>query len=285
MSGETLARQPGPSADEPPDLFLDLVRDLQRARRARDAHGLFFIEGVRNFVRAADHSWPFERLLVSQVLLKCGVARKLAQRLKREGIPVLELSPESFRSVSQTPHASGVAAVLRQRVHRLHELNPRQGRCWLVVQQIRSPGNLGTLLRTSAAAGGAGLILVGGKVDAFEPGLIRASMGAFFEQPIACTGVPQLRDWIRRHRLQVVGATPDAPVTHFETHFRTPTLLVLGEERKGLQDELVPLCDQLVRIPMQDGIDSLNVAVAGSLLMYEVLRSSRRLTTGKRQRR
>ena len=122
-------------------------------------------------------------------------------------------------------------------------------------------------------------------MDAFEPGLIRASMGAFFEQPIACTGVPQLRDWIRRHRLQVVGATPDAPVTHFETHFRTPTLLVLGEERKGLQDELVPLCDQLVRIPMQDGIDSLNVAVAGSLLMYEVLRSSRRLTTGKRQRR
>lgn len=258
------------------DTTLDLIEKLHASRRFRDAQGLFFVEGVRNFVRAVDHDWAVDALLYSDTLLKVPLARKLVRRLRREGIPTARASPEQFRRISHAPRASGVGAVLRQRIVPLHQARPRTGACWLVLRDLRSPGNLGTLIRTSSAVGGAGVILVGGGVDPYDPAVVRATMGSMFRQTVVRTGTRQLADWVRRHRLQVVGASPEANREHFDLRYRAPTLLVLGEERAGLDPELRNLCDELVRIPMAVGVDSLNVSVAGSLLMYEVYRGSRR---------
>jgi len=249
------------------------VLKLQDDRHYRDRHGLFFVEGVRNFVQAVDHRFPIDTLLYSERLLTKPLARKLLRRLKRAGVPFARVSPEQFRSVSKTERASGVAAVLRQRVRKLEDITLRGNECWTALSHVRSPGNLGTLIRTSAATGAAGFILLGDSIDPFDPVLVRATMGALFRQTIVRTSPDRLRRWVFRHKVQVVGASPDGIEDYDKVRYARPSVLVLGGERSGLTEEERRICQRVVRIPMVDGIDSLNVAVAGSLIMYEVFRS------------
>jgi TrmH family RNA methyltransferase len=255
------------------DATLAEVHNLQD-RHHRDAHGLFYAEGVRNFVQLADNGFDFVTILYSERLLTAPLARKLVRRLRRRGIPTIGLSPEQFRKVSRTKRASGVSAIVRQRWARIHGVRPKSGLCWIVLGQVRSLGNFGTLIRTSEAVGGAGFILLENSVDLYSPVALRASMGALFRQQFVRTSTRSLRHWIRRHRLHVIGASPDGAVDFHQLSFPRSALLFLGEERMGLTYEQREMCHQLVRIPMVGAADSLNLGVAGSLLMYEVYRSN-----------
>ncbi len=253
---------------------LAVIERLQHDRGYRDSRGLFFIEGVRNFIAAVDHHFPVDTLLYSEKLLIQPLARKLVRRLKRSGVPFARVTPEQFRRVSRTERASGVAAILRQRILRLDQINLTDNPSWTVLSNVRSPGNLGTLMRTSAATGAAGFILLGDAIDPFDPAVVRATMGALFKQVIVRSTVDQLRHWARVNKIAVIGASPDGTEDYRDVQYTRPALLIIGGERKGLTDEQRGLCNRIVRIPMAEGTDSLNVAVAGSLLMYEVFRSS-----------
>lgn len=252
---------------------LDEIKRLQSDRAHRDARRAFFVEGVRNVVQAIENGFPIEALVCSEKLLIVPVARRLVRDRCRSGTPTLHVSPETFRQVSTTHHASGVGAIVSQRWSPLHGASPRAGLCWVVLEAVRSEGNLGSLIRTSEAVGGAGFILVGPRLDPFDPAVVRASMGALFRQAFIRTNAPSLRNWLRRHRCRVVGASPDGPAEIHRFDYPRPTILVLGEERQGLSPFLRDLCSNLVRIPMVGAADSLNLAVAGSLLMYEVFRA------------
>lgn len=252
------------------------IERLQSDRAFRDDVGLFFVEGIRNVVAAVEGGLQVQHLLWSDVLLTSSAGRQIVRSLRRAGMPNTRASPEAFRRVSKARRASGVALVLRQHHLPLHKVSPRRATCWVVLGRVRSTGNFGSLVRTSAAVGGGGFILVGGAVDPYDPVVVRATMGALFSQTFVRTGVRQLRDWIRRHRLQVVGVSPDGTEDYDRCRYRSPPLLVLGEERQGLDDEQRSLCKHLVRIPMCGNIDSLNLAVAGSLLMYETFRAAAR---------
>jgi TrmH family RNA methyltransferase len=252
---------------------LTRIRKLQSDRRHRDQHRLFFIEGVRNFVEAVDHGSSFETLLYSEKLLTAPLARKFVRQLKRSGVPFARASPEEFRSISRAERASGVAAILRQRIQTLDQIQPNHFSCWTVLSQVRSLGNFGTLVRTSAASGATGFILLGPHIDPYEPVVVRATMGALFKQTLVRTSVERFRRWIQTHDLAVIGASPDGEVEYDQVRYARPTILMLGNERSGLTDEERSLCDQMVRIPMVGGTDSLNLGVAGSLLLYAVFRS------------
>jgi TrmH family RNA methyltransferase len=252
---------------------LAFIEQLQVERRTRDMHRLFFVEGVRNFVAAVDHEFAVDALLYSERLLTSPVARKLVRRLKRAGIPFARVSPEQFRAVSRAERASGVGAILRQRVQQLQHVAPGNHLCWVALDHVHSPGNFGTLVRTAAAIGAAGFILLGSSVDPFDPTVVRATMGALFRQTLVRADVEQLRRWALTHQLQVVGASPDGAWDYDRVRYTRPTVLLLGEERRGLTADQRTLCHQIVRIPMVEGSDSLNLAVAGSLLLYEIARS------------
>ena len=142
------------------------------------------------------------------------------------------------------------------------------------MSRVQSLGNFGTLLRTSAASGAAGFILLGQQIDPYEPVVVRATMGALFKQTLVRTNVERFRHWLQKHHLAVIGASPDGVVEYDQVRYTRPTVLLLGNERSGLTDEQRSLCQQIVRIPMVDGTDSLNLAVAGSLLLYAVFRST-----------
>lgn len=248
------------------------IERLQRDRSYRDEQGLHFIEGARGVLHAAEAGIELRQLVVSAPLLKVRAARQLIRSRRAAGTPCLELTPEQFRSIGRLQRASGIGAVARQHWSRLHRRAPTAGLCWVVLERVRAPGNLGTLIRTAEAVGAAGFIFVSDTVDPFDPAVVRASMGALFGQALVRTSVTALRHWIRRHRCRVVGASPDGQRSLHRQRFRRPTLLLLGEERKGLNGVLRGLCHDLVRIPMVGRADSLNLAVAGSLLLYEVYR-------------
>lgn len=256
------------------DAVLADVRQLQQSRAHRDARGLHYVEGVRNVVQAIEHGVHVHTLIVSETLLKVSRARQLVRRKRREKTPCLLVSPEQFRSVTCLRRASGIGAIVSQHWSRLHQVPVASGLCWLAVTRVRSPGNLGSLLRTSEAVGGAGLIVIGQEVDPFDPAVVRGSMGALFGQQLVRCGRDAFRHWIRRHRCQVVGVSPEASRPYHRVRYRRPTVLLLGEERRGLSHGQRELCQTTVAIPMVGRVDSLNLAVAGSLMLYEVLRSS-----------
>lgn len=249
------------------------IKRLQNDRRYRDARGVFFIEGVRNFVQVNDNNLGIVSIVYSEKLLTSPLARKLVRQNRRNGVPTLCIKPELFRKISLMDRASGVSAIVRQRWHRLDSIDKHSGLCWVILGLVRAPGNFGTLIRTSEAIGGNGFILIDKKVDVFAPTTVRASMGAIFGQRFVRTTLHALEKWIRIHDVHIIGASPDGHNDFHHFTFPRPTLLFLGEERQGLSVEQRSLCDYLVSIPMKDQADSLNLGVAGSLLMYEIYRN------------
>jgi len=252
---------------------LNEIKRVQRDRRYRDARGAFFIEGVRPFVQAADNQFDLVAIVYSEKLLTNPLARKLVRQFRRDGVPTVRVTPEIFREFSQTRRASGVSAIVRQRWTRLKSVAPDTGLCWVILGLVRSPGNFGTLIRTSEAVGGAGFVFLDRAVDPYAPGTIRASMGALFRQQFVRTNFQALQSWVQKHHGHVIGASPDGVKNFHQFTFPRTTLLFLGEERKGLTPQQRSICDHLVRIPMAGQADSLNLGVAGSLLMYELFRA------------
>jgi TrmH family RNA methyltransferase len=135
---------------------------------------------------------------------------------------------------------------------------------------VQYPGNLGTILRTCDAVGGAGLILVGPATDPYDPAAVRASMGAVFSQRLVRASREELAAWKRRHTCLVVGTSPAAAAHYRTVSYRPPVVLCMGSEGHGLSQDLKALCDVMVRIPMVGRCDSLNVGVAASIVLYEI---------------
>jgi len=255
------------------------ISRLQSDRSFRDNKGVFYIEGIRNFVGVSDNGFDITLVFYSEKLLTAPLARKFVRRFRRAGIPTVRVSPEEFRQVSKTEHASGIGAIVRQRWACLDEKAPTSGLCWIVLERVRSAGNLGTLIRSSEAFGGAGFILVGRSIDPYSPQTVRASMGGIYEQHLIRTSLQSLQHWIANYGGNVVCATPDGTLDLHSYHFQPGTLLVLGEEREGLTPQLRKLLGDTVRIPMMGNADSLNLGVAGSVLLYEIYRSYKKLST------
>ena len=260
---------------------LATVQKIKRDRAYRDRYNLFFVEGVRNFVRLADNKFKFAVILYSEKLLTAPLARKLVRQLRRSQVPTVKLTPEQYRQISNYPRASGIAAIAHQHWTDLDRIVPQQNLCWILLEQVNSSGNLGTLIRTSEAVGGGGFIFVGKSIDPFDSNVIRATMGALFEQKIIRTKYNTLRRWLDRDRYSVVGVSPDGRSNFHSFNFAERTVLLLGEEKRGLTKQQRELCRDFVRIPIAGKADSLNLAVAGSLLLYEVYRQGN-LFVGKR---
>jgi RNA methyltransferase, TrmH family len=241
-------------------------------RRYREIENRLWIEGVRNFVQACDAKIEFDTILISPILLKSDLVEKLARRLVAGGVKRARITPEEFRSVSGTAHASGIGAIVKHPWGHLENVDPRRGIGWLVLEEIRSPGNLGTILRTAEACGISGIIFLGPRCDPFDPTVVRASMGGIFHLQLVRTSHERLKRWAAGHGIRLVGLSPDAGRLWTELPEGDSFALVLGEERHGMSDLSRGLCGVSVRLPMSGAADSINVGVAAGVMMYEMVR-------------
>jgi TrmH family RNA methyltransferase len=245
------------------------IRALRR-RKEREATGLYFAEGIRIVTEAAQLDAGIESLVVAPELLKSTHALELVEAQRRRGVPVLEVSRAVFEGLSTREGPQGLGAVMRQRFEPLEGVTPGGELCWVALDAAQDPGNIGTILRTSDAVGGGGLILLGHAADPYDPAAVRASMGALFAQRLVRAGWDEFVAWKHEHGVNVVGTSDKADQEYRGAAYPPRLVLLMGSEREGLSPAQQGICDQMVRIPMAGRSDSLNLAVATAVVLYEV---------------
>ena len=244
---------------------LKLARALMgRAKERREANA-FVVEGVRLIEEAVTSGWKFQFVLYSDGLSERG--QDLVTILIANRIDVEEVSGDLLQKVSETETPQGIVAVLE-----LTELPiPENPDFILIPDQIRDPGNLGTLLRTAAASGVQAVFLPPETTDAFAPKVVRAGMGAHFRLSVHSLTWEQIKQKCEFANLQIFIADMEG-TSCWETNLRPPLALVIGSEAEGASDEAKRLATKRICIPMVRNVESLNAGVAGSVLMFEVLR-------------
>lgn len=246
-----------------------------RQRQERATTSQFLVEGIRIVAEAVQMGAPIEALIVAPDLLTSPFAHALVAAQRAAGTAIIETSGDVFASLSSKDGPQGLAAVVRQRWHTLSDLDPAAGLCWIALNAISDPGNLGTILRTSDAVGGAGVILLGNCTDPYDPATARASMGALFTQRLVQSSWIAFANWQRASGWHVVGAADSATTQYRAFPYPRPLILLMGSEREGLSPEQQALCVAMVSLPMRGHADSLNLAVATGVLLYEVLHQAR----------
>jgi len=251
------------------------IRSL-RNRRERTESGMLFAEGIRLLGEAYEAGMTFAQLVGTADRIRSPFAKDLVQKLIDKGVPYLEVSDDVYESLTDSEGRQGLCAVIQQRWTPLDEVEPEAGRVWVAMNSIQYPGNLGTIMRTMEAVAGAGIILLGPTTDPYDPAAVRASTGACFSLKLVRTDLGAFARWKHRWNVNLVAADVGASASYREVTYRQPTILLMGAERDGLTAEQKALCDTLIGIPMVGRSDSLNVAVAASVVLYEIFYQSTR---------
>ena len=246
------------------------IRSLE-LRKTRKESGLFVAEGVKVIATARDHGWQPESLLYNGAEVMTPFFRALLGWAASSGAECLETSRDVLAKLSTRDNPQNAIAVFRQRWLDDKQI-PATGQApWVALQEIRDPGNLGTIIRTADASGCGGVMLIGDCCDPYSREAVRASMGSIFN--VSLVKLPQ--EWFsllsKRWTGPIVG-THLSTTQDYRRAYPPGTLLVMGSEGPGLSEELAAACTDLVRIPMTGSADSLNLAVATALMLYEIQR-------------
>ncbi len=240
-----------------------LVRALSgRAKERREA-GAFLAEGVRLVEEAYTAGWPFRFALYSDDL--SGRGRELMGKLREKEIEVEQVDARLLQSLSETETSQGILGVLEP--HELLIVDPLD--FVVIPDSVRDPGNLGTLFRSAEAAGVQAVLLPPESVDPFSPKVLRSGMGAHFRLPIRTMSWEEIRNYTRGLKVYLADVHGAAC---WKADFRSPLALIIGGDAAGATEPARKLADWLVSIPMLGKAESLNAAVAGSVLVFEVLR-------------
>ncbi len=235
-----------------------------RSKKRREA-GAFLAEGVRLVEEALQANWPVHFVLYSGGLSRRGM--QVVDRLKQNGTVVDEITDDLMHGLSDTDTSQGIIAVLDE----MRIPIPDTLKFVLIPDQVRDPGNLGTLLRSAEAAGVDAVLLPPDSADAFAPKVIRSGMGAHFRLPIQEMGWNEIEQIYRAANLNVILADMGGSPC-WEAELREPLALIIGGEAEGASERARNMANQRVSIPMSGIAESLNAAVAGSVLMFEVVR-------------
>jgi len=252
------------------------VRDLQR-RKARGRRGLAVLEGVRLVEEALAAGLEFKGALVSPDLARTTRGQALAAELASHAIAVEEVGSRMFSDLAGTDTPQGILAIVQPRVWTLAELKGGAGGGpLLVVDGVQDPGNVGTLIRTAHALGASASVLLRGSADPMNPKALRAAMGATFRHPVVQLDDGPFIAWAREHGL-VLWATaadgvPIARALDARATNKELIAVIVGNEGAGIRPQLNAIAAQRVAIPLAHGAESLNVAIAAGILLYEVLR-------------
>lgn len=246
------------------------IRALEM-RKERKATGLFVAEGTSLLVTARDTGFVPETLVYRGAGLETAVQKDLVAEALAAGAEVLEVTGAVLAKLASKDNPQSMLAVFRQRwAEPPVPKRAAMGDVWLALEDVRDPGNLGTIIRTSDAVGAAGIILVGACCDPYSRECVRATMGSIFSVPLVRMTREQLlalrHEWLG----DVVGTHLDGASDFRAVAYGGPVMLMMGSEGPGLSDALAQSCSRLVKIPMAGRLDSLNLAVATALMLYQI---------------
>lgn len=243
-----------------------------RERRERDEAGRFLIEGYREVRRALEKQVRLAELYYCPEWFLGENERALLAQAEAAGTPLFELAKEAFAKVSYRDRPDGLLAVAPQWRKGLADLVLTPRPFLLVVESIEKPGNLGTILRSADAAGVEAVIVCDAVTDIFNPNVVRSSTGVLFSVPVVVADSATVRAWLAERGIRVVATTPDTPLLYTQADLTGPLAIVMGSEQYGLSPFWLQEANQLVRIPMAGQADSLNVAMATIITLFEAVR-------------
>lgn len=244
-----------------------------RQRSHRDRADALLVEGYRELKRALDNGWKPRTLVTAPALFLGKHEPALIARCREAGAVVLEASPPVFEKVSARDRPDGLLAVGPQLHLRLADLDLPPNALVVVAESIEKPGNLGTILRSADAAGAAAVIVCDRCTDVQNPNVVRASVGTLFSLPVVETSTAEALDFLVDKGFSILASTPHADAFYSDFDLTGPVAVVVGAEQVGLKDRwLLSEACKTVRIPMLGQCDSLNVASATTILLYEVVR-------------
>lgn len=261
-----------------------IIKDIKALsqKKSRDESRTFLAEGLKLVIDALDRGWTIRTLVYAKAGKGKPLVEKVAARTVAAGGLVLEVSEKVMSSITRRDNPQMVAAVFEQRWTALKDIRPQDSETWIALDRVRDPGNLGTIIRTADAAGASGVILVGDCTDPFSMETVRATMGSMFALPLVKTTPADFLKWKKTVDARLVATHLAGAVDYRTIDYRSkPVILMMGNEQSGLPDDLAQAADKLARIPQVGMADSLNLAVATGVMLFEVRRHLLTLDGGK----
>ena len=243
----------------------------------RKASGLFVAEGLKLVADAVEAGWTIHSLVHAGNVAGQPLVARLAATAHAKGGTVVAVSEAVLAKITRRDNPQTVFGVFAQKLVPVASIRPGTGDTWVALEAVRDPGNLGTIIRTVDAVGAAGVILVGETVDPFAIEAVRATMGSIFHVPLARAGRAEFEGLAKGWPGLVVGTHLSGAIDYRAAAYREPVLLVMGNEQAGLTPGLAALCQALVKIPMAGKADSLNLAVATGIMLFEIRRNRLKL--------
>lgn len=238
------------------------IRSLAQ-KKNRDAEKVFVVEGAEHLQKAIANGWEVETLIYTELnaeLLRLARAQKAA---------VFEVNEKVASYATNRDNPQNVIGVLKQKFTSIETLS--QKGIWLGLENVRDPGNLGTIIRTADAVGVAGILLIGDCCDAFSPEVVRATTGSFSAVPLVQISTENFVAWRKNFSGKIVGTHLNKKAIDYrEVKLAQLTLLLMGGEQAGLTLEVSSVCDEFAKIPMRAGVESLNLAVSTAIMLYQV---------------
>jgi RNA methyltransferase, TrmH family len=245
-------------------------------RKDRAESGLAYIEGLRIVIQAIQDGWDIQTLVYCPSLLVSPAGKQAVDGFLASGQNrCIEVSETVFRYLSGKDGPQGLAAVIRQKWSSLAEIDLNASKTIIALDEIADPGNLGTIIRTADACGVTSIILLDNCTDPYDPSSIRASMGALFNMAMIKCTLEDFIVWKNASSIQAYGAAGGTENDYHFTRYVHPMVLLMGSERHGLSDRHLEICDKVVSIPMIGKSDSLNLAMAAGIILYEILNHQR----------
>ena len=245
------------------------LAQLQKKSKARNEENVFIVEGIRMFAEV-----PKNR--VEKVYISESLYNKKKQELDLQGMPFEILSDSVFQHVSDTKTPQGILCVVKQKHYNIEDLLKIEKPHFMVLDNLQDPGNLGTIVRTAEGAGVDAVFLSKESVDIFNPKTIRSTMGSIYRMPVLYVDdLLELLDIFQKKGIKSYAAHLEGKNSYDQESYVEGTAILIGNEGNGLRDEVSQKADIWVQIPMKGQVESLNAAIAASVLMFEVARQRR----------
>jgi len=254
-----------------------------RNRRTREKEQLTLLEGYRELSRGHEYGMEIKEAFFCRDMFLGENEFPLLELLAASGTRIMEVPFHLMTKMTYRDRPEGLIVVAAMRSHKLSELAHKPNSLYIIAEAVEKPGNLGSILRSADAAGVDGLIICNKCTDIYNPNVIRASTGALFSVPLAEAETGETIEWLRNNNIKSLAATPHTDKVYTDVDMTGSVAIVVGTEQHGLSQQWLDCADIGVRIPMLGKIDSLNVANAATILLYEAARQRQWKTKGQEQ--
>ncbi|WP_208437157.1 TrmH family RNA methyltransferase [Bartonella taylorii] len=252
-----------------------IIKDIRalNQKKNRNREGLFMAEGPKLVIDALNLGWTIQTLIFSKSKMENTAIENTAARTVANGGFVIKASQKVMESITRRDNPQTVIGIFKQQWQPLEMIKGEADAVYVALDRVRDPGNLGTIIRTADAVGAKGVILIGETTDPFSPETVRATMGSVFSIPLYHCDESTFLTWSQNLKGTVVGTHLKGSTDYRTINFKNgPVILLMGNEKQGLPDILADRCDKLARIPQSGRADSLNLAIATALMLYEIRR-------------